>query len=148
MSSIPEASVILRRTIPVTPERLFKAWTDPAQLGTWFGPPGHAASVEEMDVRVGGRYRFGMVGPALGEPKFVFGEYREITPPSRVSFTWSWEHDDVKNTLVTIDFNEVPGGTELVLMHAKLPHDKAIQSHTAGWTGTLDRLVQTIQEGE
>ena len=77
----------VRRTFPVSPERLFLAWSDPVDLMRWFAPPGMDTPSAEIDFRIGGRYRFGMRPLPDGDLIFVDGEYREIVPNARISFT-------------------------------------------------------------
>ncbi|SRR5216684_4425875 len=141
-----DASLIVRRTYPVPPARLLKAWSDPADLMKWFGPQGLDTPVAEIDFRVGGRYRFGMRPLPDGELIFVNGEYREIGP-ARIQFTWSFEKPgEARDTLVTIDFREVPGGSELVLMHELFATEKQRQGHQTGWTGILEKLAISLNQ--
>lgn len=143
---VSEATLTVRRTYPVPRSRLFKAWSDPADLMKWFAPPGLDTPVAEIDFRVGGTYRFGMRRLSEGSLIFVSGTYREIVPPSRIVFTWSFEtHFEVKDSVVTIDFLDVPGGTELVLTHELLPTTKERDSHEAGWTGILEKLAGSLK---
>ena len=140
---MPDASLTLRRTIRAPRQRVFRLWTEPNELVKWFNAPGHGLANAEIDLRVGGKYRLGMRKLPDGEPFYVSGEYRELDPPSRIAFTWSWEMpEDAKNTLVTIDLIEVPGGTEVRLTHALFANQKQVESHTVGWTAILDSLAE------
>lgn len=139
-----DASLIVRRTYPVQPARLLKAWSDPADLMKWFGPQGMDTPVAEIDFRAGGRYRFGMRPLPDGELIFVSGEYREVGP-TRIQFTWSFEKPgEARDTLVTIEFREVPEGAELVLMHEYFATEKQRDGHHAGWTGILEKLAVSL----
>jgi len=55
---------------------------------------------------------------------------------------WSRSHlpCEVGETLITVDFNAVDGGTEVVMRHELLPTEKAAADHTKGWTSCLNRL--------
>lgn len=57
-----DREVVLARVIDAPREDVFDAWTDPEQLGAWFGPRGLAIVTHEIDVREGGMWRFDMVG--------------------------------------------------------------------------------------
>ena len=50
-------TLLIRRRIAATPERLFEAWTTPEQFVQWWGPPGVECPGAEMELRVGGAYR-------------------------------------------------------------------------------------------
>jgi uncharacterized protein YndB with AHSA1/START domain len=132
----------VRRVVPFPRARVFHAWTDPAALRAWFHPgPQLSTPVAEVDLRVGGRYRIVMQTP---ETQFVVsGVYREIQPPSRVVFTWRWEHDQNEpETLVTVELIEQsPSMTEVVLRHTGFARQEECDSHQVGWIGTLEQLA-------
>src|SRR3979409_1250589 len=85
----------LERSYPVGPEKVWRAWTDPEAIKRWWGPVGSArASLAQLDVRVGGRFRIVFGGPQ-GNDHEVQGVYKEIVPPSsttegKLGFTWTW----------------------------------------------------------
>ena len=71
-------------------ELVWKAFTDPAAIPRWWGPHGTTTVVEEMDVRVGGRWRYVSRAPDREDVAF-FGEYLAIDPPR--SFEWTFMFD-------------------------------------------------------
>ena len=127
-------------------ERVFDAWTNPELAMKFFGPGDVTVPEMEMDVRTGGTYRIVMVMPD-GERMNVGGTYREVRAPERLSMTWRWEEDDPADefdTLLTLDFNEVAGGTELVLTHEQLASVESRDRHADGWGKILDQLEATL----
>jgi uncharacterized protein YndB with AHSA1/START domain len=58
-----DREIVLTRVIAAPRERVFAAWTDPAQITQWFGPDGFVVETLECDLRVGGRWRFVYTGP-------------------------------------------------------------------------------------
>ncbi len=140
-----ETTLRLSRIIKASPERVFHAWTDPAEMKQWAGPDGVEVEIAEVDLTVGGRYHIGMRSPD-GKTFNAVGVYREITTPSRLVYTWQWqekEHDDGE-TLVTVEFNKRDGSTELVLTH-ELPTVESRDNHGQGWESCLNRLEQLLQ---
>jgi glutathione S-transferase len=93
-----------------------------------------------VDLRVGGRYRVEMHGEDSGDVMVLTGEYREIVPPEKLVFTWTWAQGDMAGveTVVSITLKPKPGGTELALTHAGLPTPKATQMHEMGWVSTWE----------
>ena len=64
--------------MPLTPEKVWRAWTDPEAVKRWWGPgPQDPVSLAELDVRVGGRFRIQMQNPD-GEYFTAVGEFREV----------------------------------------------------------------------
>jgi uncharacterized protein YndB with AHSA1/START domain len=140
---LTKPSLTLKRRLKATPAQVFAAWTDPQKIIHWFGPK-HAdqKSVRaELDVRVGGRYRFRFKTDD-GESHEVGGVYREVVANSRLQFTWAWHSTPERESLVTVTVAKDGDGTMLTLLHEQFFDEKAREGHTRGWTGTLEKLEQ------
>jgi uncharacterized protein YndB with AHSA1/START domain len=139
-------NLTLSRTFPAPRERVFAAWTDPEQIVKWFGPETCRVLDAKVDLRVGGRYRFQVSSSQCGETA-VYGQYREVTPPGKLVYTWQWESDlDFVNreTLVTVEFIDLGGSTELRLTHENLPNTESGGNHEHGWNGCFDKLANLL----
>ena len=126
---------------------VFKAWTEPAQIARWWGPQGFTTVTHQMDVRLGGAYRFSMRGPA-GEVLWKRGVYREIVPPERLVFTFAWEDaagEPGHETVLTITFAEDGDGTLLTLRQAVFDTVAACEDHRRGWTSCLERFAGYVE---
>ena len=124
-------------------EKVFDAWLDAKQIPKWMGPHGVSATADKLEAKVGGKYRVVMVTPQ-GTPA-VGGIYKEISRPDRLVFTWAWEaaHNDPPGheTLVTLTFRDVGGKTEMILLHERFATKEARDSHSHGWTGSIEKLA-------
>jgi len=129
--------VVVRRTIPARRERLFAAWLDPNSLAVWMCPGPVASASAEVDPRVGGRFRISMRHPA-GDADH-WGEYLIIDPPSKLEFTWASAATERQPTLVTVEFLERDGSTEVILTHRRLPASQ-IEPHRKGWSNIVQKL--------
>ncbi len=138
------AELELKRVIAAPREDVFRAWTEAEALSAWFGPKGVTARMTELDPRPGGRYRCEMNEDGTF---CVGGQFREVVPSERLVFTWTWENGafaDIE-TEVEITLADVAGGTELTLVHRRLPSDEAREKHNQGWTGSLECLADYLQ---
>lgn len=136
----------ISRVIKASRERVFQAWTDPAQLQRWFGPEAGRTRSLVADPRVGGSYQWDTVS-CDGELMTVRGDYREIIPNQKIVFTWKWDDDEVwdnTTSVVTVELSDVPGGTELRLTHEQLPSEASRERHTEGWNAVVDRLGEFL----
>ncbi len=139
MSDAP--ALVIRRTLPVTRERVFDAWLNPRMLARFMRPGDMPESTVELDPRVGGAFKITM---NHGGPDGAhWGKYLVIDRPSRLVFTWISAHTDKEETLVTVEFREKGKGTELVLTHSRLPNAKR-NMHDEGWTEILNALGRAI----
>jgi len=92
---------------------VFEAMTKPEHVKQWWGRLGEGYSVPvcEIDLRVGGAWRFVNRHPQ-GEAAF-YGEYREITPPSRLVFTEIFEQFPDSVSVVTTELTDEGGKTRM-----------------------------------
>ena len=157
-----EISLRISRTLNAPREVVFQAWTEPERLKQWWrAHAGFSTPIAEVDLRVGGRYRLGMQPPDKDAPYVVVGTYREIRPPEKLVYTWAWELNPPDGTagarlepasvlgpgetLVTVEFHEVDGKTEVVLTHEYFPDDHMRNEHQGGWGGCLDQLAKLVE---
>jgi len=145
----PHAALTVRRTLRAPRERVFAAWTEPRHLTRWWGPPGWETVAVDVDLRPGGAYRIEMRRVEGGPQLFLSGTYREVSPPDRLVYTFTWDGEtappDMKETLVTVAFLDRGGATEVVVTHELLPSDELRARHSAGWNGCLERLAALVE---
>ena len=140
MAGASRAAVHLTRLVAAPRATVFRAWTDPAVLQRWWGPPGFSCPSAEIDLRVGGRYRIAMQPPD-GEVFHLSGRFQEVDPPRRLVYSWCWEGAaEPAETLVTVEFHARGRSTEIVLHHALFATVALRDRHRQGWGGCLDRL--------
>jgi uncharacterized protein YndB with AHSA1/START domain len=146
----PNDALVLRlsRSFAAPRERVFRAFTAPAQLVKWWGPKGFSVPACTMDLRPGGAWHTVMRSPE-GKDHVVSGVYREIVPPERLVLTWGWEEDGARGheTIVTIELFEAKGGTRLELTQATFETEDIRDRHRDGWSGAFDCLQQALAEG-
>lgn len=155
MSTVAEpatATVSLKHQYDATPQQVFAAWSDPEVLGKWFGPHSHNCVIENYDFRTQGKYQIRMVpvsgdtdsdcGGESSEDSVCAGEFVEIIQNEKIVMTFAWIENggDVSGTLLTIEFKSANGGTEVSLLHERLPNQQSADAHRGGWEGTLECL--------
>jgi uncharacterized protein YndB with AHSA1/START domain len=137
----------LQRRFRASPERIFRAWTQPAALREWWCPPGWTAGEIEIDLRVGGTYRIAMTRRAnVGAGIAVSGRFIEVRPPDRLVYTWQWEgaFPDMPETLVTLELQGSSDETLLTLRHEGFRESGSRQQHRSGWMSACGRLDREV----
>jgi uncharacterized protein YndB with AHSA1/START domain len=152
ISTLSDRELVITRLIDAPRALVFKAWTEPEHLARWWGPKGFTTIRCEMDIRVGGAYRFGMRSPE-GKEYWKVGVYREIVEPERIVFTFAWEDaggDPGDELLTTVTFAEDGGRTRLTLRQANFSTRERRDDHLIGWTSCLERFADymlTVVQG-
>ena len=137
----PAGAVVARveRLLPASPDAVYRAWTDPATMARWMSPFGRAEVT--ADVRPGGGLRVAMVE---GDVRIEHtGEFRELDPPRRLSFTWRSPYTGTEPSVVTVELIDRGGSTHLILTHERLP-DEVVASHEGGWRSMVERLAALL----
>jgi uncharacterized protein YndB with AHSA1/START domain len=131
--------------LPGPPEQIFTALTEPAELARWWGPHGFTTPEIELDVRVGGTYRFGMQPPD-GDLFYVTGEFVEVDPPRRLVYTFRWEPPDPddRETTVALTLRDAGQATEIALRHGTFTTPARLALHRDGWTESLEKLREHL----
>ena len=141
MAAHADTTVRLTKTIPASPEAVFRAWTEPAQVSRWFAPPGARVAEARIALAPGGEWRVG-IEDGDGVVHTAFGVYREVRAPERLVLTWDWKGASaVGETEVTVAFETEGGSTRLVVTHAGLPSAETAEGHRQGWAACLDLLA-------
>ena len=139
-------TLVLTRRFAAPRDLVFRLWTTPEHVVRWFGCHDTVDKQFEADVRPGGSYRMTSRREDGGVME-VFGTYREVVAPERLVFTWAWkgvDHLPSYETLVTLDFAEADGGTELTLRHETFCSTEMRDQHGMGWGMCFDRMAAIL----
>jgi uncharacterized protein YndB with AHSA1/START domain len=136
----------MERTFQAPAEAVFEAWTSEEVLRRWWHTEhGYETSAAEVDLRVGGTVRVVMRDPQKDVEYGGGGTYTEVEPPTRLAFTWTWDDDTRRRTLIEIDFEEGDGITTVRFTHSGLWDEEAVRSHEDGWGKLFDNLERTLE---
>jgi uncharacterized protein YndB with AHSA1/START domain len=144
--TLPTAEQILvTREFNAPKHLVYKAWTTPELVRRWWTAKRGEMTVAEIDLRVGGRWRYVMVADGGMEVAF-HGEYREIVPNERIVSTEVYEGMSGAEALDMITFTELDGRTTVTLLvqHSSQAHrDAHVNSGMEhGLQDALDLLEQ------
>ncbi len=141
-----DREIVLTRVFDAPRNLVFDAWTKPELLKRWFGPRGWSLVVCEVDLKVGGAWRFVLRGPD-GTDMGMRGVYREIVPPERLVHTESFD-DYPGESLVTGVLVEHDGKTTLtgtILYPSQEIRDAVINSGMEhGAAESYDKLAEYL----
>jgi len=141
-------SMKIERTFQAPVEAVFDAWTSEEVMRRWFhGEHAWQTPHAEVDLRLGGAVRVVMRDPVEEVDHGGGGHYTEIDPPHRLAFTWTWDVEPDRETLIELDFEEVDGATRVTMLHHGLRDQESVTSHEGGWSNALDHLEEALAAG-
>ena len=137
-----EREVVVTRTFNGPARIVFEAWTKPELFKRWWVPKSMGMSLLtcEMDVRIGGTYRF-VFGVGDTKAMEVFGKYIEVTPHSRL--VWTNEEGDEGGAVTTLTLEEQDGQT-LLVKHDLYPSKDALDGELA--SGAADGMPEQLEQ--
>ncbi|WP_448099760.1 SRPBCC family protein [Luteibacter jiangsuensis] len=139
-------TVNLHRVLRTTPERLFKAFTDPDAMAKWLPPYGFTCKVFEMDAKVGGTFRMAFTNFSTGNGHAFGGKYLELEPGKRLRYTDVFEDANLPGEMVTtVAMTAVSVGTALEVMQEGIPDVIPTEACYLGWQESLMQLAQLVE---
>jgi uncharacterized protein YndB with AHSA1/START domain len=140
-----DEQILITREFDAPRHLVYEAWTTPALVKRWWHANRGEMTVAEIDLRVGGGWRYAMVTPDGLEVAF-HGEYREIVPNERLVSTEVYEGFPDGEALDTLTLTEVDGRTilEILVQHSSKEHRDAhiASGMEAGMQDAMDLLEQ------
>jgi len=139
--------IVMTRTFDAPRELVFKTMMDPKLIPQWWGPSYLTTTVDEMEVRPGGKWRYVQRDPEGHEHAF-HGVYHDITAPERFVCTFEYEGVPGHVLLETVTLEEVDGKTKMTdqsVFQSVADRDGMVQSGMeSGATEMMDRLEELL----
>jgi uncharacterized protein YndB with AHSA1/START domain len=141
---IPDLGIRIERRIAAPPERVFSAWTSAGEIRRWMGGSDFDISRADIDARVGGDYRIDFRARSGGKVFEHHGRYLEVRPHDLLKFTWISDGTLGRESVVTIELEDLGGATRLRLTHVGLPNADSERGHAQGWGGFMEFLGKHV----
>ena len=151
--------ITLTRLFDASPDLVWKNWTEPNHVKTWWGPKGFICTFADIDLRVGGVALYCMRSPE-GRDYWSTGIFREILKPSRIACTDSFadergnvvpasfygmNSDQPLEMLWTVTFENIKEKTKFTLNHSGLLIGTMSEQTYQGWSQTLDKFSDSLK---
>ena len=137
--------ILITREFDAPSELVFKAWTTPELVKRWWSGQRGAVTSAEIDLRVGGMWRYVM--DATGGFEVAFhGEYREIVPNERIVTTEVFEGMPDAQAVDTITFAEVDGRTTLTMLVQHTSKEDRDGHINSGMEGGMQESMDALEQ--
>lgn len=138
-------TVKLHRVLKAPPERVYRAFLDPAAMCKWLPPHGFTGTVHSMDARVGGGHRMSFTNFSTGSSHSFGGRYVELVPNERIAYTDQFDDPNLSGEMtVTVTLKAVRCGTELSIVQEGIPDMIPTEMCYLGWQESLTLLAQLV----
>lgn len=139
-------TVRLHRVLRATPERVYRAFLDPAAMCKWLPPNGFTGTVHHLDARVGGSYRMSFTNFSTGSSHTFGGEYVELVPGERLRYRDRFDDPNLPGEMqVTVALQPVSCGTELTVLQEGIPEVIPPEACCLGWQESLTLLAHLVE---
>jgi uncharacterized protein YndB with AHSA1/START domain len=139
-------TVQLHRVLRCSPEKLYRAFTNPDAMAKWLPPNGFTCKVHQMDARVGGTYKMSFTNFTTGNGHSFGGTYVELVPNSRIRYTDKFDDPNLQGEMqTTISIQKVSVGAELEIVQEGIPAVIPTEACYLGWQDSLAQLAKLVE---
>jgi uncharacterized protein YndB with AHSA1/START domain len=139
-------TIRLHRVLRTTPEKVYRAFLEPAALAKWIPPYGFTCKVHSLDARVGGSFRMSFTNFGTGHSHSFGGTYHELVPNEKLRYSDKFDDPNLPGEMtVTVNLRKVVCGTELTIEQAGIPDVIPAEMCYIGWQESLAQLANVVE---
>lgn len=139
-------TIKLHRVLRSTPEKIYRAFLEPAAMAKWLPPYGFTCTVHHMEAKVGGTYRMSFTNFGSGKGHSFGGTYAELVPNERIRYTDKFDDPNFPGEMsTTITLRPVMCGTELNVTQEGVPAAIPAEMCYFGWQESLEQLARLVE---
>ena len=139
-------TVTLHRVLRASPEKIYRAFLEPAALAKWIPPYGFTCEVHHLDARVGGTFRMSFTKFSHGNGNSFGGEYLELVPNELLRYTDTFDDPSLPGEMtVTVVLKQVMCGTDVAITQAGIPAMIPVEMCYLGWQESLAQLANLVE---
>jgi uncharacterized protein YndB with AHSA1/START domain len=139
-------SVTLHRVLKSSPEKVYRAFTEPNGLASWLPPYGFICVVHNMEPKPSGSYKMSFINFTTGNRHSFGGKYLEIKPNEFIKYTDKFDDPNLPGEMITsVWLRKVIGGTELKVIQEGIPAAIPVEMCYLGWQESLEKLTKLVE---
>lgn len=139
-------SVKLHRVLKTSPEKLYRAFTEPAAIASWLPPYGFVCTVHDMHPVQGGTFRMSFQNFSTGNGHSFGGTYVEAKPGELLKYTDKFDDPNLPGEMTTtVQMSKNIAGTELRIEQTGIPDAIPAEMCYLGWQESLEKLAKLVE---
>ncbi|MFD2892738.1 SRPBCC domain-containing protein [Flavobacterium chuncheonense] len=110
-------SITLHRVFKTTPEKIYRAFTEPIAMASWFPPYGFVCEVHQMEVKIGGHYKMSFTNFSTGSQHSFGGSFLDLKPNAFIKYSDTFDNPNLPGEMITtVAIKAVSCGTEIKIV--------------------------------
>ncbi|HWK51490.1 MAG TPA: SRPBCC family protein [Steroidobacter sp.] len=139
-------TVKLHRVLRTKPERVYRAFLDAQAFAKWLPPYGFTCKVDQLDAKVGGKYRASFTNFTNGQAHSFGGKYTELVPNEKIRYVSTFDDPNLPGEMPTsIVITPVLVGVEIHIVQEGIPDVIPVQACYLGWQESLEQLAKLVE---
>lgn len=139
-------TIRLHRVLRATPDKVYRAFLDPAAMCKWLPPNGFTGTMHHLEPKVGGTFKMSFTNFTNGQSHSFGGEYLDLVPGELLRYTDKFDDPNLPGEIqVTVTLKKVLCGTELNIEQAGLPDVIPPEMCYLGWQESLMLLAKLVE---
>ena len=143
---MPTGTVHLHRILKTKPEKVYRAFLEPAAMAKWLPPHGFTCTVHHLDAKVGGTFKMSFSNFSTGNGHSFGGEYQALIPGEFVQYTDKFDDPNLPGEMtVKITLKAVMCGTDISIEQSGIPEMIPVEMCYLGWQESLAQLANLVE---
>lgn len=142
-------NLTVEKSFPVTVDQLVNAWESPEELKQWWKPAGNNLKEADIDLTVGGKFRYVFETRDGEEDLKITGEYKEVDPKKKLVYSWIWELPNTEAITTNefqliVEFSSDGNNSKIKVTQENFKDNESIHPHQEGWNKALNDLYEFL----
>jgi uncharacterized protein YndB with AHSA1/START domain len=139
-------TITLHRVLRAPPEKIYRAFLQPAALAKWLPPYGFTCDVHHLDAKIGGTFRMSFTNFTTGNSDSFGGEYLELVPNELLRYTDTFDDPNLPGEMtVSVVLKPVMCGTDVSITQSGIPEAIPTEMCYLGWQESLAQLAHLVE---
>lgn len=139
-------SVTLHRVFATSPEKVYRAFSDPNAIASWLPPYGFVCKVHSMDFKEGGTYKMSFTNFTTNSSHSFGGKYLELKKNEMLKYSDKFDDPNLPGEmLTTVWLKKVSAGTDFKVTQEGIPEAIPADMCYLGWQDSLDKLKRLVE---
>ena len=143
---MPTGTVRFHRVLKTKPDKVYRAFLEPAAMAKWLPPHGFTCTVHHIDAQVGGTFKMSFTNFSTGNSHSFGGTYQQLIPGEFLQYTDTFDDPNLPGEmLVKITLKAVLCGTEMNIEQSGIPELIPVEMCYLGWQECLVQLANLVE---